>query len=144
MNKFSTILLAEDDAVDYLFFTEALEKISGFYKVHHAKNGLECIAFLKNEIKPDLIFLDLNMAGYNGLDCLRFIKANENLASIPVIIYSTSHYIKHIDSCFKNEAHFYIVKPSSGDLLSNILKQVFTSLQETLQRPGKENFVVRV
>lgn len=142
MNNFSNILLAEDDSADYLFFKEALEKISGSYKVTHAKNGLECMRFLKNEIKPDLIFLDLNMPGYNGLDCLKFIKANENLIDIPVIIYSTSHYIKHIDNCYKNEAHFYIVKPACSDLLSNILKQVFSSLHESVERPVKENFVV--
>lgn len=144
MNEFSNILLAEDDSADYLLFTEALEKISDSYKVTHAKNGLECMAFLKKEIRPDLIFLDLNMPGINGLDCLKFIKADENLADIPVIIYSTSHYIKHIDNCYKNDAHFYIVKPACVNLLLNILKQILKGLHQSLERPCKENFVVRV
>ena len=144
MTEFSNILIAEDDAADYLFFAEALEKISGSYNLSHAKNGLECMAFLKNGAKPDLIFLDLNMPGYNGLYCLKFIKDKEDLADIPVIIYSTSHYIKDIDACFKNEAHYYIVKPASADLLVHMLKQVLNRLQESVGRPCKTNFVIRV
>lgn len=143
MSDIVNILIAEDDSADYLFFAEALEKISGSYNLTHAKNGLECMAFLKNDTKPDLIFLDLNMPGYNGLYCLKFIKDKDNLADIPVIIYSTSHYIKDIDACFKNEAHFYIVKPASGDLLVHTLKQVMSRLHESMERPCKNNFVVR-
>lgn len=144
MNRFSNILLAEDDAADFLFFAEALEKISDSYKITHAKNGLECMKYLKGSNKADLIFLDLNMPGYSGLECLKFIKANAHLIDIPVIIYSTSHYMKHIDACYKNNAHFYIVKPASGDLLIKILEPLINRLQESPERPGKESFVVRV
>lgn len=144
MNKFSNIFLAEDDPTDFEFFSEAFKKISPCYKITRAEDGLECIRILKNSIQPDLIFLDLNMPGYNGIDCLKFIKDNENLADIPVIIFSKSHYLKDIDICFKKNAHFYIVKPASADLLVNLLKQVINSLQKSLQQPNKENFVVRV
>lgn len=82
MKENSNILLAEDDFTDYLFFAEALEKICSSYKVKRAKNGLECMSLLKNEMKPDLIFLDLIMPGYNGTDCLKLIKAKDNLTDI--------------------------------------------------------------
>lgn len=144
MTRFSKILVAEDDFADYLFFAEALEKISGEYNITHVKNGLECMTALKNPDKPDVIFLDLNMPGYNGLYCLKFMKNKEEFAGIPVIIYSTSHYIKDIDAAFKNEAHYYIVKPASVDTLVQMLKQVMTSLNERAERPCKNNFVVRV
>ncbi len=144
MNELPNIFLAEDDFADFQFFVEAFKKISPLYKVTRAKNGLECMSMLKTSIKPELIFLDLNMPGHNGIDCLKFIKSNKALADIPVVIYSTSHYIKDIDTCFKKNAHFYIFKPASGDLLVLILKKVIGTLHESLQRPGKENFVVRV
>ena len=70
--------------------------------------------YLKTLNKPVLTFLDLNMPGYNGLDCLKSIKANEGLSDMPVIVYSTCHYIKDIDACYKHNAHFYIVKPALG------------------------------
>lgn len=67
-----------------------------------------------------------------------------NLAGIPVIIYSTSPYIKDIDTCFKKNAHFYNVKPASVQHLFSILDKVMNSLKESLERPCKERFVVRV
>ena len=141
MDRFTKILLAEDDLSDYEFFGEALEKISDTFKVTWVKNGLDCMAFLKSN-QPDLIFLDLNMPGYNGKDCLKFIKANETLAEVPVVIYSTSHYIKDIDACFKMGAHYYIVKPADHNQLVNNLKQVINKLDNSLDRPCQQNFVV--
>jgi PleD family two-component response regulator len=143
MDKFTNILLAEDDASDYEFFVEALQTISYSYKVTHAKNGLECMAFLKTA-KPDIIFLDLNMPGYNGMDCLKFIKGNERITEIPVIIYSTSHYIRDIDTSFKNGAHFYIIKPADQHSLVNNLKKVMVQLNKSVEQPAKQNFVVGV
>lgn len=137
------ILLAEDDVDDYHFFVEAFRKISPLFRITRVKNGLDCITFLKNQAKPDLIFLDLNIPANNGLECLKFIKENEVLAGIPVIIYSTSHYIKHIDAAFKSGAHFYIVKPTNGDVLAEILATVISRLNECSETPCKESFVVR-
>jgi CheY-like chemotaxis protein len=142
--EFPNILLAEDDKDDYLFLVEAFKKVSPGSIVTRAVNGLECMAILKKNEKPDVVFLDLNMPIKNGLDCLKFIKNSEALTDIPVIIYSTSHYIKDIDTAFKNDAHYYIVKPSSPDDLADILLRVLNSLRSNLAHPRKENFVVRL
>jgi len=144
MNKFTNILLAEDDNDDYLFFAETLQTISPFYNVIRVKNGLDCITYLKNQPKPDLIFLDLNMPLKNGIECLKFIKDTENLAFIPVIIYSTSHYIKDIDCAFKNDAHYYIVKPSDQHQLHEVLCILFERLSQDKEKAVKGKFVVRI
>jgi CheY-like chemotaxis protein len=142
MNR-TDILLAEDDLDDYIFFVEAFQRVDSSYNISRVKNGLECITYLKTNEKPGIIFLDLNIPIKNGLECLKFIKNNEAYSDIPVIIYSTSHYIKHIDSAFKNGAHYYIVKPSNADDLVEILRIISNRLNESLATPGKENFVVR-
>jgi DNA-binding NtrC family response regulator len=85
----------------------------------------------------------LNIPLKNGIECLKFIKNNETLADIPVIVYSTSHYIKHIDAAFKNGALYYIVKPNNADELIEILTTVLNRLEEGSQIRRKENFVVR-
>lgn len=139
----TNILLAEDDTDDYRFFAEALEKISPEYIITRVKNGLECITYLKTHERPEIIFLDLNIPIKNGLECLKYIKDNQGIADIPVILYSTSHYIKHIDSAFKSNAHYYIVKPSDEKVLIEILTTVINRLNESMELPGKENFVVR-
>ena len=143
MEKFGNILLAEDDLDDYTFLVEAFEQISPVSRVVRATNGLECVTYLKKNEKPDIIFLDLNMPIKNGLDCLKFIKDSENLADIPVVIYSTSHYIKDIDAAFKNGAHYYIVKPVCANQLQDFLDRVLNNLSLSMELPKKEAFVVR-
>ena len=140
--EFTNILLAEDDKDDYEFFVEAFAEASPVSTVTRAANGLDCITYLKKNEKPDIIFLDLNMPVKNGLDCLKFIKNSETLTDIPVIIYSTSHYIKDIDTAFKSEAHYYIVKPAAADNLADVLLRVLNGLRVSLTQPKKENFVV--
>lgn len=142
MNK-TNILLAEDDKDDYLFLVEAFKKVSSDYKISRVNNGLDCIISLKNEHTPDLIFLDLNIPIKSGLECLHFIKDNEHLASVPVVMYSTSHYIKSIDAAFKQGASYYIVKPTSLESLVEILIVVTSRLEAGLIATSKENFVVR-
>ena len=144
MEKLTNILLAEDDGTDYDFFIEALEEINAGLEVTWVKTGLDCMAILKTDQKFDAIFLDLNMPAYNGIDCLRYIKGNENRADIPVVIFSTSHYIKNIDTCFKMGAHYYIVKPVEHRILVSSLKQVLNQLSATFERPAKHQFVVGV
>lgn len=144
MNKFTNILLAEDDNDDYLFFAETLQTISPLYNVVRVKNGLDCITYLKSKPKPDLVFLDLNMPFKSGIECLKFIKDTEYLADIPVIIYSTSHYIKDIDCAYKNDAHYYIVKPTDEHQLNGVLDKLFERLSESKEKPVKGKFVVRI
>ena len=142
MDRFRRVLIAEDDSDDFQFFAEALENISTDFSITRVKNGLECVKILRTGEVPDVIFLDLNIPLKSGLECLTFIKGSAMLAEIPVIIYSTSHYIKHIDIAYKTGAHSYIVKPSNGGALVDRLKIVFERLQESLL-PCKENFVIR-
>lgn len=119
MNTSNNILIAEDDREDFNFLAGALKNICSTDTVNitRAKNRLECMALVKKDSSFDVIFIDLNMPGYDGVDCLRFIKSSTKCSNVPVVIYSTSHYIKDIDACFKNEAHYYIVKPASDIVL---------------------------
>jgi CheY-like chemotaxis protein len=144
MITLANILLAEDDTADYDFFVDAFSNVCPDAQVTRAINGLNCISILKTSRHFDIIFLDLNMPGYNGIDCLKHIKSNASLAEIPVIIYSTSHYIKNIDTCYKQGAHYYIVKPVHVGQLINNLKHVLDQLSNNFDPPDKQRFVVGV
>ncbi|MGZ3751948.1 MAG: response regulator [Mucilaginibacter sp.] len=49
-----------------------------------------------NEIKPDLILLDLDINGFDGITICDYIKNNYSLANIPVILFSANPDIKAI------------------------------------------------
>lgn len=79
-------LIIEDDASIRETFKFVLE-FEG-YKVLTAQNGKEGLELLSRIPKPCLIFLDLMMPIMNGLEFLKRIEKDENLATIPVVIVS--------------------------------------------------------
>jgi CheY-like chemotaxis protein len=73
---------------------------------------------------PDLIFLDMNMPKLNGKQVLREIKKTRSLASIPVIMYSTSFAPRDIEEIKELGAVFYLLKPSRFDDLCASLTKI--------------------
>jgi CheY-like chemotaxis protein len=137
------VLLGEDNTDVYNLFLKGFEKISTSFCISRVRNGPGCITYLKTHDNPDIIFLTLNIPLKSGLECLKFIKNTEPFEHIPVIIYSTSHYIKHIDAAFKGGAHYYFIKPGNADLLVDTLHTVLDRLDENPQPQSKETFVIR-
>ncbi|MDB5228930.1 MAG: response regulator with Che-like receiver domain [Bacteroidota bacterium] len=140
------ILLADDDADDRFLFKEAVDETKDVVLVT-VKDGMELMNKLTkaNGELPDAIFLDLNMPFKNGHECLREIKDNEKLKSIPVIIYSTSTNKAQIDSTYKDGANLYIPKPDSFSLLKKIVEKVFMlEWKEYKPQPSKDKFVLSI
>ena len=75
------------------------------------------------ELKPDLIFLDIQMPGKNGFQLL------EELESVPEVIFSTA-YDEHALKAFEYNALDYLVKPVQKDRLAGAVSKVFDKLQK--------------
>lgn len=106
------ILYAEDDVDDYGFFEETLTRVYPGAKCINARNGREVLEILDaSTILPDLIFLDINMPTMDGKSCLKSIKNDPQLKSIPVIIYTTSSNEKDREQCLQLGAEKYLIKP---------------------------------
>ncbi len=101
------ILLIDDDEGIHLFYREELEEEG--YKVHSALTGKDALKKLK-VVSPDLVILDINMPGMNGIEVLRQIK--ELNPKTPVIISSEYHEYKQDIGAWASDD--YIVK--SADL----------------------------
>ena len=82
-----TLLIVDDDPDDIQLFCEALAEINETIHCFSATNGEEALQLLKATIvKPDFIFLDLNMPRMSGKQLLVQLKSDAQFASIPVII----------------------------------------------------------
>jgi CheY-like chemotaxis protein len=126
------LILADDDADDRDLFEEALNLLNPAIKITMAKDGEELMQILTTSpVKPDAIFLDLNMPRKNGKECLAEIQANNDLKSIPVIIYSTSISRRDVDECYGKGATDFILKPNSFDELKEILRNLFDNKSQT-------------
>jgi CheY-like chemotaxis protein len=119
-------LLADDDNDDRALFCEALGEIDPAivcYCVTDGKATLEVLAD-KDLEKPEIIFLDINMPGMNGWECLTKLKQHDDHKHIPVIIYSTSSHQREADIALDLGALCFFTKPSNFLELKEILKAI--------------------
>ena len=108
------ILLVEDDSIDIMAVQRALNKLKVTNELVCKVDGREALEYLQDDInvKPCIILLDLNMPRMGGFELLEIIKAEENLKSIPVVIFTTTGLDGDITKGFELGADSYITKPA--------------------------------
>jgi CheY-like chemotaxis protein len=138
------IFLADDDAEDREIFEEALLQVYAEAVLTHAENGVKLMYLLNIQRKPlpDVIFLDLNMPGKSGYDCMAEIRANKSLSTFPVVIFTTSSMQQDIDHLYSLGANFYVSKPSNFDKLKQVIKKVLDIDWSKKAAAGKDGFVL--
>lgn len=116
------ILLAEDNPDDVDFARRALRRSRVANDIHVVWDGQQALDFLLragnygiDTPRPDLILLDLNMPRVNGMEVLEKIKANDELALIPVIMLTASGRDEDVVKSYKLGANTYIEKPVEFD-----------------------------
>lgn len=110
------ILLVDDEESIHLLYREELEEEG--YEVHSALSGEEALGKL-HIIGPDLVILDINMPGMNGIDVLRRMK--EINQAMPVILSSAYQEFKQDLASWASDD--YIVKSSNLDELKNAVRK---------------------
>ena len=111
------ILLVDDDDDDVRLTTKSLQNDRILNRIHRVEDGVEAIDFLKRQgrysqaVRPDLILLDLNMPRMDGREVLRFIKSDDHLKTIPVLVLTTSEDEADIIRSYTDQANCYVTKP---------------------------------
>ena len=136
------VLLVEDDPGDVLMTTEAFELSSIRSTLHVVSDGEQALRFLRRSgeftgaPRPSLILLDLNLPRRNGLEVLAELKADPDLLTIPVVIFSTSQAETDIATSYKLHANAYITKPVSLDRFTEAIRQVDDFFLTLAKLPG--------
>jgi CheY-like chemotaxis protein len=114
-----SILLVEDNEADVLLTSQLLAQTSVANTIYPVQDGEAAIHFLLKQQKhvdavtPDLIILDINLPKLNGKEVLSFIKENDALKMIPVIMYTSSNSEKDILFCNQKKVDLYLIKANS-------------------------------
>ncbi|MEO6168554.1 MAG: response regulator [Chitinophagales bacterium] len=141
-NSGGDLLLADDDPDDCSLFQDALAELSIERPLIIVHNGEELMVHLYNSNQfPDIIFLDLNMPGKNGFECLKEIKMDRTLREIPVIIISTSSEQNVIDQLYSSGAQFYIRKPNEFSHLKNLIANAIQRVEKPILS-SRSNFII--
>jgi len=124
------ILLVEDNEGDILLTLEAFKEIKIKNNIEVVKDGEEAIEFLKRRgqyaesLMPNLILLDINMPKLNGIEVLDFIKNDEQLKKIPVVMLTTSSSESDISACYEKSANCFITKPLDFGKFLNVVQAI--------------------
>jgi CheY-like chemotaxis protein len=124
------ILLVEDNPGDVRLTHEALKDGKILNKLHVIKDGVEAMAFLRQEgkyanaIRPDLILLDLNLPKKDGREVLAEIKSDSYLKRIPVVILTVSKLEEDIIKTYDLHANCYITKPIDLDRFIAVVRAI--------------------
>ena len=115
-----SIFIADDDNDDLLFFRDALGKVDSSIKLETVNDGVSLLSLLTN-LKPDLLFLDLDMPGKNGLECLVEIRGNQKLKHLPIVVFRSTTRPANIETAYEMGADLFFIKPPNyNDLISSI------------------------
>jgi len=117
------ILLVEDDPAhaeivrrNFVNFRMANRPV----QLVHVADGEDALDYLFSRGKfqnpglsprPNLILLDLRLPKVDGLEVLKIVKADADLASIPVIVLTTSSAEADVAKAYESHANSYLVKP---------------------------------
>jgi chemotaxis family two-component system response regulator Rcp1 len=124
------ILLVEDNSADVRLTREALTSGRLLNNLNVAKDGVEAMAYLRQEgtfagaTRPDLVLLDLNLPKKDGYEVLAEIKADENLKLIPVVVLTTSTQEEDILEAYRLHASCYINKPRDLHQFMKVVKSI--------------------
>lgn len=148
-----TVVIVDDEAPARRKLQHLLGREPGVRIVGEASNGEEALEVIAST-QPDLVFLDIQMAGLDGLEVARRLSRENS----PRIVFVTAHD-EHAVEAFELCALDYLLKPFSAARLHQTLERIsrrtpedsselLSSLEDLLERmrsreAGRDRFLVR-
>lgn len=143
MKRVQNILLVDDDRDDSELLKEAISEVTPSVAIHIVSSGGEALKLLETLV-PDFIFLDINMPGQDGFECLQLIRKRSSFDKLPIAIYSTSGSESQIRKAYNHAANMYIRKPSTFSAIREVIEKVIDlDLDDYVPGPpAYSNFVI--
>ena len=125
--KIPGVLLVEDDQIDAQAVLRAFKKNKIANPVTVVRDGNEALQALRRQgeyasvPRADLVLLDLNMPGMNGIDFLSELRSDPELKRIIVIVLTTSDLDKEKVEAYDLNVAGYILKSKVGENFVDLL-----------------------
>ena len=102
------VLLAEDNEANLQTFSDYL--LAKQFRLLVARNGIDAVKMTK-EARPDIVLMDIQLPGMNGIEAIQEIRADMQLGSIPIVAVTALAMPEDHEACLKAGANAYISKP---------------------------------
>ncbi|HEB85953.1 MAG TPA: chemotaxis protein CheY [Gammaproteobacteria bacterium] len=126
MDKNIKILIVDDFSTMRRIIKNLLRDL-GFTNTEEADDGTTALPMLQTG-KFELLVTDWNMPGMQGIDLLRHVRADENIASMPVLMVTAEQKKEQIVEAAQAGVNGYIVKPFTAQTLKEKLEKIFERL----------------
>jgi CheY-like chemotaxis protein len=129
--KTTTILHVEDDPNDTLLLEHACRKAGVIFDLQAVSDGDQAIAYLRGlnnfsdrakHPMPKLILLDLKMPRVSGFDVLAWLRSEDSLKGLPVVVLTSSNHDADVKRAYDLGAKSYLVKPVGFEALVELVK----------------------
>ena len=120
MTKQVCILIAEDTDSNYDLLNAILGKQ---YRLVRANDGMEAV-LLYDEVKPDLVLMDIKMPNLDGLEATKIIR--ELSATVPIIAQSAFAYEHDVKAAMEAGCNDFIAKPIAQSKLKEVINKWLT------------------
>jgi CheY-like chemotaxis protein len=114
---------ADDDPDEIELFRDALLDAEPQARLVSLSTGPELCAFL-DTLHPSLLFLDLDMPGMDGFDCLRAIRCQAHYAGLPIVVYSGMSAREVIAKAYGAGADLFLIKPFTFGAMSVSIQEI--------------------
>jgi CheY-like chemotaxis protein len=127
------ILLVEDDPNDVLLIRRAFTKARILNQIQTVSDGDQAVAYLNGDGPfadrnahplPVLVLLDLKLPRRSGLEVLEWVRAQEGLKRLPIVVLTSSKEAADVNRAYDLGANSYLVKPVGFDTLLELVKSL--------------------
>lgn len=117
-----SVYIADDEMWVIVGLKKRIEKTGlPFQVVGEANNGVMALEEIEKK-KPDILFTDIRMPGYNGLELLELLRKKE--LDTKVVLISGYAEFEYAQSAIRNGAYDYLLKPIDQDKLQTVLERI--------------------
>lgn len=113
------VLIVDDEIGIRTIIKKILDKSGSFEVVGETDNGEEAIGIFK-EHRPNVVFFDIEMPKYNGIDCARILT---DIDPKTIIIFATAH-AEYMSEAFQLYAFDYLIKPFKVERVMQTLDRI--------------------
>ena len=129
MNEKNIKILIVDDFATMRKVVRNLLKQVGYEDIVEAEDGVMALKALKSQ-KIDVIVSDWNMPNMTGLELLKAVRADAELAKTPFLMVTAEALQDNVVAAVKAGVNNYIVKPFTAEVLNEKIKKIMEGINK--------------